>query len=146
MACADMIITFSGFRDESLKNQIEEAGGKVNASMTKTTTHLLIKKDGKSSKKIDEAKEKNIEILDLEEFLNEHKFHTTEKKTSKQGAAKKEENEESHDELESREEKPVKQLTDMEILAKIMQTLTTKEKKSDAIDALEILKTRINNI
>ncbi len=153
MACENMVITFSGFRDESLKAQIEEAGGKVAATIIKTTTHLLVKKDGKSSKKIEEAKEKNIEILDLDEFMEEHNFHTTEKKKASKPSKKDDEelqDEEHHDEehyeKKHEEEKPNKQQTDMEILSKIMHTLTTKDKKSEAVKALELLKARINNI
>lgn len=141
-----MIIAFSGFRDEALKSQIEEAGGKVTASITKTTTHLLVKKDGKSSKKIEEAKEKDIQIIDLDEFLEEHGFHTTEKKTTKSAAVKTHSKQDEHEHEHDKQEEATKQLSDMEILAKIMHTLTTKDKKTDAVNALEILKTRINNI
>ena len=151
MSCSDMIIAFSGFRDEGLKSQIEEAGGKVTASLTKTSTHLLVKKDGKSSKKIDEAKEKDIVIIDLDEFLEEHNFHKTSKASKKKGHDEAEldkgnhsDNEHEHEKEESA--KSNKQLSDMEILAKIMHTLTTKDKKSDAVNALEMLKSRINNI
>jgi BRCT domain type II-containing protein len=147
MACADMIIAFSGFRDENLKAQIEEAEGKVTASIAKNTTHLLVKKDGKPSKKVDDAKEKGIEIIDLDDFIEEHKFHVTEKKTTK--AAKKtvkKSSDSSDGEHDEHQEHHDKHETDMEILAKIMHTLTTKSKKSEAIKALDELKTRINKI
>jgi hypothetical protein len=89
-----MVIVFSGFRDDTLKSQIENAGGKVAGSLVKTATHLLVKKDGKHSKKNDEAKEKGITILDLAEFVSVHNFHLAEKKPRE----KKEKIESSEDE------------------------------------------------
>jgi hypothetical protein len=41
---------------------------------------LLVKRDGKPSKKIDEAKEKNMEIVFLDDFVKEHHFELGEHK------------------------------------------------------------------
>lgn len=80
MACANKVFVFSGFRDDVLKAQIEEAGGKVAISLVKAATHVLMKRDGKPSKKLDEAREKGLELIFLDDFLEEHDFHLGEHK------------------------------------------------------------------
>ena len=81
MSCADMHIVFSGFRDDCLKKQIEEAGGHVTTALAKSTTHLLLKKrDGKVTKKVSEAEDKGIELIYLDDFLDKHEFSLAEKK------------------------------------------------------------------
>lgn len=79
MACADMKIVFSGFRDDNLKSQIENAKGKAYVSMVKNATHLLVKKDAKPSKKIEEAKEREMNVIFLEDFLKEYDFTLADK-------------------------------------------------------------------
>ena len=75
-----MVIVFSGFRDDQLKEQIEAKGGKVASSMIKDTTHLLIKKDAKPSKKVEDAKAKGIKTIELDDFIDEHEFTLADKK------------------------------------------------------------------
>lgn len=84
-----MVIVFSGFRDDVLKAQIEAAGGKVAVSLVKAATHLLTKRDAKASKKAEEAKEKGLEIVFLDDFIEEHEFNLGEHKPRGRPAAKK---------------------------------------------------------
>ena len=80
MSCANLVILFSGFRDDVLKEQIIENGDKVVTIITKNTNAIITKKNGKASKKLEEAKEKDIKIVFLEDFIEEHKFSLAEKK------------------------------------------------------------------
>jgi hypothetical protein len=84
-----MVIVFSGFRDEKLKEQIEEQEGKVYNTLVKDATHVLVKKGAKPSKKLEQAKEKELEILDLLEFLEEYEFTLTKKDKKKSDEPKK---------------------------------------------------------
>lgn len=61
-------IVFSGFRDDSLKKQIEEKGGKIQDNITKTTTLLIVKSLEDNSKKIKDAKKLNIKIVTKENY------------------------------------------------------------------------------
>ena len=79
MACSNMVIVFSGFRDETLKEQIISAGGKVAGSLVKNATHILVKAGSKANKKVGEAKEKGIMEIDLDEFVSVHDFHLADK-------------------------------------------------------------------
>lgn len=79
--CDGMVIVFSGFRDDGLKSQIEAAGGKVATAIGKSTTHVLMKKEGKASKKMAAAHEKGLTELVLDAFVAEHKFALSDKKT-----------------------------------------------------------------
>ena len=98
---SEMVIVFSGFRDDTLKAQIEAKGGKVAMSLVKNATHILVKKGGKASKKLDEAKEKGLEALDLEDFIAEHEFHLGEKKPRATGKKVKSDDEAEHSEHEA---------------------------------------------
>ena len=69
-----MVIVFSGFRDDTLKAQIEAAGGKVAVTLVKAATHLLCKKGSKQTKKLEEATARGITIQFLEDFVEEHRF------------------------------------------------------------------------
>lgn len=139
MSCANMNIVFSGFRDDTLKSQIETAGGKVGASISKSTTHLLAKKEGKPSKKLEEAEEKGIKILFLEDFVEEHEFKQGEKKPrGRKPKAADEPEAKAADEPEAK-----KPESDMALLCKILVALSTGEDKGAALSALDQLKVRL---
>lgn len=137
-----MTIVFSGFRDDTLKSQIEAAGGKVVASITKSTTHLLAKKEAKPSKKQEEAEEKGIEVLILEDFLEGHEFKQGDKKPRgrkpKAAAA-------AEPKSEDEEFAPVKKLaeSDMSLLCKVLVALSTGQDKIAALYALDEIKSRL---
>ena len=57
------IFVFSGFRDKSLEEIIKHRGGDVGATITKTTTHLVVKDTCGASSKITAAKKMGIEIV-----------------------------------------------------------------------------------
>ena len=137
MSCTGFVIVFSGFRDELLKKQIEDASGKVAGSLVKGATHLLSKKDSKPSKKVDEAKEKGVEIVFLEDFLETHGFGLAEKKPR----AKKEKETPSDDEADKADK------SDLELIYAVMRALQIKDHPKEALDALaalEELKKRIS--
>ena len=70
----DTVICFTGFRDDVVKNLIEQSGGKVVDSVGKDTTHLVIKKRGSGSSKETKATEKGIPILEIDEFKKLYKI------------------------------------------------------------------------
>ena len=115
MAINEMVFAFSGFRDESLKSQIEAAGGKVMATLGKHTTHLIVKKGAKPSKKLDEAEEKGVKLVDLNEFLAEHEFVLGEKKK----VEKKTPEHSDHSGDEEKPAKPAKKTSKKSTIAKI---------------------------
>lgn len=135
MACTDMVIVFSGFRDDVLKEQIQAKGGKVATSLVKSATHLLMKKEGKPSKKIDEAKEKGLELVFLDDFLEEYEFSlgVKEKKETKKKAPK--------EAVPAAE--PGASEADMVLMAKVMLAFATNTGNEAAMAALEELKNRL---
>lgn len=143
MSCANMTFVFSGFRDDTLKTQIESAGGKVSASFTKSVTHLLAKKEAKPSKKLEEAKEKGIDIVFLEDFLEEHDFKAGDKKPR----GRKPKASEDGDAKAEAKPAPVAEPepeSDMALLCKVLVALSTGEDKIAALYALDELKSRIS--
>lgn len=61
----------SGFRDKDLEQKIIERGGKIVSSVSKKTNGLIVSDKEKTSGKITKAKESNVKIYTLEEFINE---------------------------------------------------------------------------
>jgi len=72
----NIIIVFTGFRDEELKKNIELNGGKVVNTISKNTNYLIIKDNSNESKKekYNKALELNIKILTKDEFINKYNF------------------------------------------------------------------------
>lgn len=66
----NIIVVFTGFRDDELKNNIELNGGKVVNTLSKNTNYLIIKDDTESNKteKYKKAIELNINIISKETF------------------------------------------------------------------------------
>lgn len=90
-----MIILFSGFTDDYLKNQIIHANNTVVTKVTHNPTHIIIKSTTKISKKIStyiESKpDGSIILMPLDEFISKydfklslkpHKTHSRNKKTT----------------------------------------------------------------
>lgn len=61
-------IVFTGFRSKELEQAIKDNGGKVTATITKSTTLLVYKPDGKMGTKMSEASKRQIKILELDVF------------------------------------------------------------------------------
>jgi len=61
-------IVMTGFRDNELKEKIEERGGKVTTSVSKNTTMVLTKSVKSSSSKVKKAKELGIPVVDVADF------------------------------------------------------------------------------
>ena len=161
MSCTDMHIMFSGFRDDALKAQIEAAEGHVHSNMVKSITHMLVKPGAKASKKQEAAKEKGIEIIDLNDFLEEHDFVLSDKKTKKKSDDE-DENSDDENKAEKAEKKPKKKAEaklvievasddekeeddteNIDLIYAIMHTLKTKKGKKEALQALKTLSERI---
>jgi hypothetical protein len=146
-----MVILFSGFRDDMLKQQIIDAGGKVVTTITKNTNNIIAKKDGKASKKLDEAKEKNINIIFLEDFIEEHEFSLAEKKIKAEKVEKTEKVEKP--EKSEKVDKPKTDFKnpeydykiDIDLMSMVMRGLSTQSRadKLVALSALRDLQTRI---
>lgn len=69
----DKVFCFTGVRDKGLEQIISEKGGRVASSVSKKTTHLIVKQVGSGSSKEKKAIDLGIEILnieDLRELLN----------------------------------------------------------------------------
>lgn len=62
----------TGFRDKDLKAAIEEKGGEVVDSLSKTTSVLIVKDVSSTSSKMEKAKKNGTEILDIESFKNKY--------------------------------------------------------------------------
>jgi hypothetical protein len=102
---ASLIVVFSGFRDDSLKTQIEsKLNGRVMSALSNQVTHLVVKENGKTSKKVDEAKEAGVTVVFLKDFIAEHGLTLTDKpkvkKTKKENEEVVESTEPSADEAE----------------------------------------------
>lgn len=138
MSCANKVIVFSGFRDDSLKAQIEAAGGKVASSLVKAATDLVVKRDGKASKKVDEARDKGLNINYLDDFVKEFGFKLDEApKEPKEPKATKPPHKAA--------EEPKAAGTDMELLCKVMNALNTKTKDDAALAAIAEIAKRISS-
>ena len=62
------VFTFTGFRDKRLEDTIRDMGGDVSDTITKATTHLVVKvKDGTSAK-MEKARKSGISIVDAQFF------------------------------------------------------------------------------
>ena len=140
MSCANKVIVFSGFRDDSLKAQIEAAGGKVASSLVKAATHLIVKRDGKASKKIDEANEKGMNINFLDAFIKEFGFTLAAEEPK---AAKPKAKPKAAPEAAPEAEPEASVHTDMELMCELMNALNTKTRSDKTIAAIEEITKRI---
>lgn len=68
--------TITGFRDSNLEKYILQNGGKVDATMTKKTSLLIIKDDmQEETTKIKNARTRNISIMTKDEFINNYNIN-----------------------------------------------------------------------
>jgi NAD-dependent DNA ligase len=63
-----MVVVFTGFRSKEAEQIIVENGGKIGSSVSKATTHLVIKEKGSGSAKEQKAIDLGIKIWNAEEF------------------------------------------------------------------------------
>lgn len=68
MDLSKQIVVFSGFRSDELKKLIEERGGAVRTALSGTTTLLVFDPSGKKSSKPDEARQRGIMVMTIDEF------------------------------------------------------------------------------
>ena len=65
-------IVITGFRDKSLEEKLKGVGAKLGSSVNKKTYIVLIKSEGETSSKIEEAKKHNIPIMVFDEFMKKY--------------------------------------------------------------------------
>jgi len=72
----NMIVVFSGFRDNDLEDHIKRYGGRVNDNVTKSNNIavLIVKDKDKASSKQVKAQLYGYKIMTKEEFINEYKL------------------------------------------------------------------------
>lgn len=68
---SNMKAVFTGFRDTSIKNYIEEHGGNISTNVTKATTIVIAKEPEKITGSVKKALELNIRVISKETFINE---------------------------------------------------------------------------
>jgi NAD-dependent DNA ligase len=70
-----MKFVFTGFRNEKLEKYIKSQGGSVSTSVSKSTT-AVVRKDSndKDSSKVKKAEELNVPVIDLADFIVQHKI------------------------------------------------------------------------
>ena len=62
------VIVFTGIRDNDLKNTLESLGAKVVDTISKSTTHLIVKDKNTTSSKATKAKENGVIICTIDEM------------------------------------------------------------------------------
>lgn len=67
-------VCFSGIRDKELETKILSNGGNIMSSISKATTHLIVKDINKNSSKIKKAKLQEIPVVEIQEFINNLKI------------------------------------------------------------------------
>ena len=65
-----MVVVFTGVRRADLEAVIESRGGKIGGSVSKTTTHLIMKVVGSGSSKEKKAIELGVKIMNVEQLEN----------------------------------------------------------------------------
>ena len=65
-------VVITGFRDKSLEEILKNVGAKLGSSVNKKTYIVLIKNEGETSSKIEEAKKHNIPIMVFDEFMKKY--------------------------------------------------------------------------
>lgn len=64
-----MVVVFSGVRDKELEAKLISSGHKVATTVSKNTTHLIVKDPNATTSKIVKAKELGVKICKKEEFI-----------------------------------------------------------------------------
>lgn len=67
-------IVFTGVRNKELEKYIIEHGGEVVGSISKNTTLVICKDSNEDSSKIKKAKELNIKLIEINEFIKKYKI------------------------------------------------------------------------
>ena len=65
-----MVFVFTGVRDKNAESIIESRGGRIGGSVSKQTTHLIMKSIGSGSSKENKAIELGIKIMTLTDLQN----------------------------------------------------------------------------
>ncbi|MBF0197588.1 MAG: hypothetical protein HQL32_07750, partial [Planctomycetes bacterium] len=69
-ACQGMSICFTGFRDNDLKEQVENAGGRMVSGVSGKTTHVIAKDPESTSSKIKKARDLGLIIMTPEQLFD----------------------------------------------------------------------------
>ena len=65
-------VVMTGFRDKPLKTTLTELGAKIGSSVSQNTFIVLVKDLDEDTSKVEEAKEKNIPIMIVDEFRKKY--------------------------------------------------------------------------
>lgn len=65
---AGMAVCFSGVRDGILEQEIVSNGGSITSTVSKKTTHLVVKDLNGTSSKITKAQSLGLTIMNIEDF------------------------------------------------------------------------------
>lgn len=68
----DMVIVFTGFRNKEWEKFINSEGGKITSNVSSNTSLVVTKDINDDSSKLKTAKEKNIQIMSMENFKKKH--------------------------------------------------------------------------
>jgi NAD-dependent DNA ligase len=71
-ALYDKTIVITGFRDKSIENKLTEVGAKMGAAVNKNTFVVVVKDKSETTVKIEKAKELDITIMEIDEFMNQY--------------------------------------------------------------------------
>lgn len=70
-----MVIVFSGFRDNNLKERIHDRGGRVTGSISGKTTHLVLKDINALKGKSRDAVDRGVPMLSLRQFKEKYNLN-----------------------------------------------------------------------
>lgn len=66
----DYVVVFTEVRDKEVEKEIKNRGGKIDESVTKKTTHLVVLTKENETTKMKKAKQYEIEMYEMDEFKN----------------------------------------------------------------------------
>ena len=71
---AGMVIVFTGVRNVDMEDSINNGGGKIGTGITGKTTLVIAKDTSESSSKLNTAREKGIQIMNINDFGKKYGF------------------------------------------------------------------------
>ena len=69
-----MIVVFTGIRNTDMEKEIVEGGGTIGSGITGKTTLVIAKDITENSGKIKTAREKGIQLMNIDEFAKKYGF------------------------------------------------------------------------
>ena len=72
---AGMVIVFTGIRNADMEKAIVEGGGTIGSGITGKTTLVVAKDTSENTGKIKTAREKGIQLMNIDEFAKKYEFN-----------------------------------------------------------------------